>query len=88
MDSKKRNSSFKVPPTSPLVILSNFQRKQQKLFNFYNSMQKSVDERIILNVGGIRYETYKSTLLKYPNTLLSAMFSDRNKDLLVKDANG
>lgn len=51
-------------------------------------MQRSTDERIVLNVGGIRYETFKSTLLKYPDTLLAAMFSERNKDLLVKDANG
>jgi hypothetical protein len=51
-------------------------------------MQKQTDERIVLNVGGVRYETYKSTLLKYPNTLLATMFSDRNRELLVKDDNG
>ncbi|CAG8804539.1 31981_t:CDS:2 [Gigaspora margarita] len=39
-------------------------------------------ERIILNVGGVRYETYRSTLIAYPTTLLGAMFADRNKELL------
>ncbi|CAB4401356.1 hypothetical protein RhiirA5_497854 [Rhizophagus irregularis] len=39
------------------------------------------DERIILNVGGIKYETYKSTLAAYPNTFLGAMFQERNQQL-------
>lgn len=30
-------------------------------------------DRIILNVGGIRYETYKSTLKKIPATRLSRL---------------
>ncbi|CAG8721384.1 1386_t:CDS:2, partial [Racocetra persica] len=39
-------------------------------------------ERIILNVGGVKYETYRSTLIAYPTTLLGTMFADRNKELL------
>ncbi|CAG8816718.1 16644_t:CDS:2, partial [Dentiscutata erythropus] len=39
-------------------------------------------EQIVLNVGGIRYETYRSTLTSYPNTLLGTMFAERNKALL------
>ena len=31
------------------------------------------DNRIILNVGGIRYETYKATLKKIPATRLSRL---------------
>ncbi|CAG8551416.1 9043_t:CDS:2 [Cetraspora pellucida] len=42
----------------------------------------SSDPRIILNVGGIRYETYRSTLLAYPQTLLGTMFQPRNDSLL------
>ncbi|CAG8613198.1 680_t:CDS:2, partial [Scutellospora calospora] len=37
-------------------------------------------ERIMLNVGG--YETYCSTLIAYPTTLLGTMFADRNSELL------
>ncbi|GBB92240.1 hypothetical protein RclHR1_01990012 [Rhizophagus clarus] len=39
-------------------------------------------ERIILNVGGIKYETYRSTLTAYPETLLGTMFQERNHALL------
>ncbi|CAH1763422.1 3672_t:CDS:2 [Entrophospora sp. SA101] len=39
-------------------------------------------ERIILNVGGIKYETYRSTLTNYPDTLLGTMFQGRNQTLL------
>lgn len=35
-------------------------------------------DRVTLNVGGRRFETYTSTLTAYPDTLLGAMFSARN----------
>ncbi|CAJ0905558.1 9225_t:CDS:2 [Entrophospora sp. SA101] len=40
------------------------------------------DERIILNVGGIKYETCRSTLTAYPETLLGTMFHQRNREML------
>ncbi|CAG8701435.1 674_t:CDS:2, partial [Racocetra fulgida] len=40
------------------------------------------DERLILNVGGIKYETFRSTLTAYPDTLLGTMFQKRNNVLL------
>ncbi|CAG8503462.1 21737_t:CDS:2 [Racocetra persica] len=40
------------------------------------------DDRIILNVGGVKYETFRSTLTAYPETLLGIMFADRNKEML------
>ncbi|CAG8592892.1 2582_t:CDS:2, partial [Paraglomus occultum] len=40
------------------------------------------DERIILNVGSVKYETYISTLTAYPDTLLGVMFSPRNREML------
>nr|CAG8607352.1 1315_t:CDS:2 [Entrophospora candida] len=43
---------------------------------------KDINERITLNVGGIEYVTYISTLTQYPNTLLGTMFQERNKSLL------
>ncbi|PKC05334.1 hypothetical protein RhiirA5_361454 [Rhizophagus irregularis] len=46
-----------------------------------------IEDRIILNVGGIKYETFISTLTAYPDTLLGIMFSERNKDM-VHSTNG
>nr|CAG8635544.1 11366_t:CDS:2 [Entrophospora candida] len=43
---------------------------------------KDINERVTLNVGGIKYVTYISTLTQYPNTLLGTMFQERNKSLL------
>ncbi|KAF0394262.1 BTB/POZ protein [Gigaspora margarita] len=40
------------------------------------------EERIVLNVGGIKYETYRSTLTAYPDTMLGTMFQERNGSLL------
>lgn len=51
-------------------------------------MSQSQDDHICFNIGGKRYETCKSTILKYPNTLLATMLSDRNKDMLLKNSKG
>ncbi|CAG8533586.1 8255_t:CDS:2 [Acaulospora morrowiae] len=40
-------------------------------------------EPIILNVGGIKYETYKSTLTAHPETFLGTMFQDRVRSLML-----
>lgn len=45
------------------------------------------DERIVLNVGGVRFETWLSTIMKYPDTLLARMFSEQNRQMLVRDQN-
>ena len=50
------------------------------------SQKNNMLERVILNVGGKRFETYVSTLKSYPDTLLGAMFSDRNRDLRRPDS--
>lgn len=42
----------------------------------------SVDDRIKINVGGRLFETYTSTLRKYPHTLLGTMLHPRNAHLL------
>jgi hypothetical protein len=46
----------------------------------------NVDEMISLNVGGIIYVTTKSTLMKYPGTMLSRMFSGDH--CITKDEGG
>ena len=40
------------------------------------------------SVGGKRFETYTSTLTAYPDTLLGAMFSARNRRMRRADGNG
>ncbi|KAG9297475.1 hypothetical protein G9A89_020877 [Geosiphon pyriformis] len=40
------------------------------------------EERIILNVRGVKYETERSILTAYPETLLGTMFQKRNSQLL------
>ncbi|KAG9297477.1 hypothetical protein G9A89_020879 [Geosiphon pyriformis] len=47
-----------------------------------SSSATRVNDRMILNVGGIRYETKRSTLTAYPDTLLGTMFQERNSQLL------
>ena len=46
------------------------------------------EERVILNVGGNRFEVSTVTLTKYPNTLLGNMFLPKNKDLRKADKKG
>lgn len=41
-----------------------------------------------MNVGGVRYETCLSTILKYSDTLLGRMFSERNRSMLLQDDSG
>ncbi|KAJ1547773.1 hypothetical protein HK096_011631 [Nowakowskiella sp. JEL0078] len=43
------------------------------------------NDRVRLNVGGIRYETYISTLQRDPESLLGMMFSDRNASIVKPD---
>ncbi|CAG8445628.1 2018_t:CDS:2 [Dentiscutata heterogama] len=45
------------------------------------------EERIILNVGGIKYETFRSTLTAQPETLLGKMFQYQN-EFIKNSANG
>jgi len=45
-------------------------------------------ERVILNIGGKRFETYVSTLSKYPDSLLGTMFHSRNAHIRKPDQNG
>jgi len=46
------------------------------------------EERVVLNVGGQRFEVSRSTLTKYPNSKLGHMFLAENKHLLKPDKKG
>ena len=41
--------------------------------------------RIILNVGGTKFETYTDTILCQKETMLGKMFSAENSEMLKKD---
>ncbi|GBB87655.1 hypothetical protein RclHR1_14110004 [Rhizophagus clarus] len=47
-----------------------------------DQLDQFIDERIVLNVGGIKYETYRSTLTAHPKTFLGTMFHPRNQAML------
>lgn len=53
------------PPPSTVVTMFNQQ--------FSRTGVADVDNRVVLNVGGIRFETYKTTLRKIPATRLSKL---------------
>ncbi|KAG9307088.1 hypothetical protein G9A89_016916 [Geosiphon pyriformis] len=38
-----------------------------------------VEERVVLNVGGVKYETYRATLTAYPHTRLGRLFKNKKK---------
>lgn len=45
-----------------------------------------MDKRVVLNVGGIRHETYQATLKKIPATRLSRLTpSQNNYDALLNE---
>jgi len=44
--------------------------------------------RVVLNVGGKRFETLIDTLQKFPDTMLGAMFSPRGMSMAVPDESG
>ncbi|CAG8478626.1 5920_t:CDS:2 [Acaulospora colombiana] len=46
------------------------------------SSSARMGEIIVLNVGGVKYETYRSTLTAYPDTFLGAMFQERNQEMV------
>lgn len=46
------------------------------------------DERVVLNVGGARYEVLLSTLARYPNTLLGTLFRADNPNRMQPDKKG
>jgi len=52
------------------------------------SASRGKSGRVVLNVGGKRFETLVDTLQKYPDTMLGAMFSPRGMTMAVPDESG
>ncbi|RGB30296.1 BTB/POZ protein [Rhizophagus diaphanus] len=44
--------------------------------------ENSNEEKVVLNISGIKYETLQSTLTARPDTLLGTMFQERNQMML------
>ena len=59
---------------------------ESELFRDAMDDDVGMNERVVLNVGGTRFETYVSTLAQYPNTLLGAMFAEHNR--CMRPSNG
>jgi len=51
-------------------------------------LNENLNEKVILNVGGQRFETHVQTLERYPESLLGVMFAGRNKGIRRPDSNG
>ncbi|CAG8640534.1 42187_t:CDS:2, partial [Gigaspora margarita] len=59
-----------------------FQLKNTQTFiTLPQPLDNNLEEKIILNVGGKKYETFRSILTAQQDTLLGVMFQDRNKCL-------
>lgn len=62
--------------------------KEEAGFNTAHFVPQTGDWRVILNVGGRRFETYASTFAKHPTTLLATIFLERNRCMLKPDDRG
>ena len=51
-------------------------------------MVLDADDRVVLNVGGSRFEVARETLIKHPGTMLGNMFLPGNRHLLRPDKKG
>ncbi|KAG9289551.1 hypothetical protein G9A89_002324 [Geosiphon pyriformis] len=85
------SSTSNQPLTASESPNNNPIRSTQHLENYLNSLNDELsheaeyqtsEEKIVLNVGGVKYETYPSTFIRYPDTFLGLMFHPRNKSLL------
>ncbi|KAF0551114.1 nucleotide binding protein 1-like protein [Gigaspora margarita] len=66
--------------SSPFEKLLESESVQSRITFIKDPMNIS-EEKIILNIGGKKYETFQSILTAQPETLLGTMFQDRNKSM-------
>jgi hypothetical protein len=72
---EKSGSLPSIPPTSPT---SSYQQN-------YSDFGMNLEETIILNVGGTRFRTFKSTLMKHRNAFFGLFFSQNHYDWLTPE---
>jgi hypothetical protein len=46
------------------------------------------DDRVVLNIGGTRFEVPKRTLAKHPDTLLGVLVTSGDDSAFEREANG
>lgn len=68
-----------------IFLIFNFQKENIEKMDNEKELQKK-SEIIDLNVGGKKFSTYRSTLMKYKNSVFGAMFSGRHE--IQKDKEG
>lgn len=56
--------------------------------SWLNHSSELFDDRVLLNIGGQKFEVNVATLQKYPETLLGEMFQPENKHLRKPDLRG
>jgi hypothetical protein len=74
-ESESLESSVASVIRSPLS--NSRQHSRSRVRSVSEDQFKQQDERIRINVGGRIFESYASTLRKYPNTLLGTMLHPR-----------
>jgi len=84
MDRYKSNTASPHIPTQGSER-SRSSTSSSDLETMYINMNR---ERVILNVGGKKFETFVGTLTKYPDSVLGAMFHQRNNHLRKLDSMG
>ncbi|CAG8699690.1 7162_t:CDS:2 [Dentiscutata erythropus] len=73
------HSSFKIDITFSSIKKLLESESAQAYIKLIQDPINTSEEKIILNVGGKKYETFQSILITQPETLLGTMFQDRNK---------
>lgn len=83
-----KNAARSLSPPTSVLSLSGDKSSLQLCLNNYTSGNKSeqLPSVIPLNVGGVKYMTRLSTLKRYPDSMLAALFSGRYR--VDKDADG
>lgn len=59
------------------TMQNNLEKTKEECL-FVEKNQKNLNERIKLNIGGQKYETSRTTILQYPESVLSILISDRH----------
>jgi len=83
-------SEFSLPSFNGCIVgndTTNGDEQRMRSVSFDQQFARRNNERVVLNVGGKRFETYTETLLRFPDSLLGVMFADRNKDMRKPDQN-